>query len=225
MVITSSPEHASRILDALEYHYGAPDHDVPAAPIDELVITILSQHTSDSNTERAYRSLRGRFPTWETVTEAPTTTVADAIRSGGLADLKAPRIQRALRDVHERVGSFDLRFLADWSVDEARGWLTSVHGVGLKTASCVLLFSLNVPALPVDTHVHRVSLRLGLVPQGATADRSHRLLEALVPENRTYDAHLLLIRHGRETCVARRPRCPTCVLVQSCPSAGEHLAV
>ncbi len=225
MSATSTPEHVSRILDALESCYGTPHRSVPATPIDELVLTILSQHTSDSNTERAFRSLRSRFPTWEWVIDARTSDVADAIRSGGLANLKAPRIQQALRDVYKRVGSFDLAFLADRSVEEARDWLTSLHGVGPKTASCVLLFSLDVPALPVDTHVHRVSLRLGLIPPRTSADRAHGLLEALVPDERTYDAHMLLIHHGRETCVARRPRCSACVLVQWCPSASEHLEV
>ena len=211
------------LLDALECEYGRPTRRRPLAPTDELILTILSQHTRDLNTERAFQSLRRRFPSWQEVIDAPVEEVSDAIRSGGLANIKAPRIQQVLRDVHQRVGNFDRRLLSGMSLGEARVWLTSLNGVGPKTASCVLLFSLNLPALPVDTHVHRVSLRLGLVPPGTTADRGHGLLEAIVPHERTFDAHMLLIRHGRETCVARRPRCERCVLVQSCPSADVFL--
>jgi endonuclease-3 len=207
------------VLDRLRHAHGRPTRSVPRPPIDELVMTILSQHTSDVNTERAFASLTARFPTWEAVIDAPDREIADAIRSGGLADLKAPRIRQALIDVRERVGSFDLSFLADLPVAEARAWLTELGGVGPKTASCVLMFSLERPAMPVDTHVHRVSKRLGLIPPRASAEAAHELLEAIIPPDEIYDAHLLFIRHGRQTCVARNPRCVACVLVQCCPTA------
>jgi endonuclease-3 len=187
-------------------------------------MTILSQHTSDTNTARAFASLRAGFTDWESVIDAPTELVADAIRSGGLAEIKAPRIQTALRDVRAWTGGFDLSFLASMPPGEARDWLTRLHGVGPKTASCVLLFSLNRPVMPVDTHVHRVALRLALVPERTSADQAHELLEAIIPDERMYEAHLLLIQHGRRTCVARRPRCTQCVLVQWCPAANDFLA-
>lgn len=211
------------VLERLRRQHGDPVRSLPLPPIDELVMTILSQHTSDLNTERAFASLRSAFPTWDAVIAASDSQVADAIRGGGLADLKAPRIRRALLDIRERIGSFDLAFLADLPVVEARAWLMGLNGVGPKTASCVLLFSLDRPAMPVDTHVHRVTLRLGLIPDRTTAERAHELLEAIVPDGETYAAHMLFIRHGRETCLARRPRCAACVLVQCCPAARSFL--
>ena len=134
-----------------------------------------------------------------------------------------PAFVSVLREVREQVGSFDLSFLAGLPLDEARSWLTALNGVGPKTASCVLLFSLDRPAMPVDTHVHRVSLRLGLIPERTSAERAHALLEAIVPDGEAYAAHMLMIRHGRETCVARRPKCAACVLVQCCPAAPTFL--
>jgi endonuclease-3 len=207
------------ILDRLRTAYGRPTRFARRPPIDDLVMTILSQHTSDANTERAFASLTARFPTWEAVIDATDREVADAIRSGGLADVKAPRIRRALVDVRERAGSFDLTFLADLSVTDARAWLTELGGVGPKTASCVLMFSLDRPAMPVDTHVHRLSKRLGLIPPRASAEAAHELLEAIIPPDDIYETHLLFIRHGRQTCVARKPRCAACILVQCCPTA------
>lgn len=210
------------VLERLRRRYGEPDRSTPQPPVDELVMTILSQHTSDTNTERAFRSLRENFPSWDDVIQATNDQVADAIRSGGLAELKAPRIRQALIDIRERLGGFDLTVLADLPVEDARAWLTSLHGVGPKTAACVLLFSLDRPTMPVDTHVHRVALRLGLIPDGTSAERAHELLEALIPVGETYSAHMLLIKHGRTTCIARRPRCPHCVLVQCCPTAQKN---
>jgi endonuclease III len=214
---------AIELLDRLRDAYGSPERRPPDPPIDELIQTILSQHTSDVNTERAFASLRARFATWDEAIDAPTEQVADAIRSGGLADVKAPRIQQALRDVRERTGGFDLSFLGELPDGEARDWLTELHGVGPKTASCVLLFSLDRAVMPVDTHVHRVSLRLGLVPHRTSAERAHELLEQQIPDDRMYEAHMLFIQHGRRTCLARNPRCGACVLVQWCPAAATFL--
>lgn len=211
----------SQALDLLRRRYGQPVRFNEQAPIDELVSTILSQHTSDANTARAFASLKRRFPTWEQALDAPTAQVAEAIRGGGLARQKAPRIQQVLREVRERTGGFDLSFLGEAPLDEAREWLTTLDGVGPKTAACVLLFSLGRPALPVDTHVHRVTLRLGFVPPRTNAGKAQALLEARIAPADRYDAHLLLIKHGRETCVARRPRCAECVLRAGCPSAAE----
>jgi endonuclease-3 len=189
-----------------------------APPIDELIATILSQHTSDVNTERAFASLKRHFPTWDDVIAAPTEDVAEAIRSGGLANVKAPRIQAVLRQVAAPFDSFALSPLAALSVAEARAELERLPGVGPKTASCVLLFSLGMPAMPVDTHVYRVTRRLGLVPENETANAAQDSLECLLGADReeVYAFHLNVIAHGRRVCVARRPRCDRCVLTDCC---------
>lgn len=212
------------IVSLLEAEYGAPSRDsFRPEPIDELVNTILSQHTSDTNTAGAYASLKQTFPSWDAVIDAPTGDVANAIRSGGLANQKAPRIQNVLADVREQRGDFDLGFLNDLPVHDALSWLTALHGVGPKTAACVLLFSLNRPVMPVDTHVHRVGLRLGLLPAGISAERAHGALESGMSPDEVYTAHMLLIQHGRRTCKARAPRCAECVLLTHCPSAALYL--
>jgi endonuclease-3 len=187
------------------------------------VLTVLSQHTSDVNAERAFESLRAAFPSWEEVVRAPTSAVADAIRSGGLADTKAPRIQAILREVAERRGAFDLSYLADLSDDEARSELMSLPGVGPKTAAVVLSFSLGRDAMPVDTHVHRVTKRLGLVPSDASAEKADRILHELVPEGLRTQLHVALIRLGREICKAPDPRCRICPLNDICPTAPRYL--
>ncbi len=201
---------------ALLAHYGEPALKERRDPLSELIVTILSQNTADVNTERAWRRLGERFGSWEDVLAAPVDEVAAAIQVAGLSRIKAPRIQAILRGLEER-GSLSLDFLAAMPAAEARQYLTSLYGVGHKTAACVLLFSLHKPALPVDTHVLRVSQRLGLVPQKASADKANALLEALVPEELYYPFHLLFIQHGRTLCKAQRPLCPSCPLTDRCP--------
>jgi endonuclease-3 len=196
--------------------YGTPTWRPHHPPLDELVLTILSQHTSDVNSVRAFKTLRAALPTWEDVRDAPVAAVAAAIQSGGLAQVKAPRIQAVLRRIWEERGSFDLDFLLTAPLDQARAWLTGLPGVGPKTAACVLLFSCGRPALPVDTHVHRVARRLGLVPDRVSAEGAQHLLEAMVPPDDYYAFHLNLIRHGREVCKAPRPRCEVCVIRAWC---------
>lgn len=204
--------------------YGTPRWSSQNDPLSELVSTVLSQHTSDVNTARAFASLRRRFPNWPAVRDAPVTEVADAIRSGGLADVKAPRIQRILRELTGDDGVPRLPDLASMPMPDARETLTALPGVGPKTASCVLLFALGMPALPVDTHVHRVALRLGLIPPGATANAAHALLERLVgaDRNRVYAFHLNAIAHGRAVCLARSPRCGVCPLQECCDYFASH---
>ena len=216
----SSPPSVRTVLDRLRDHYGDPAPRRPSDPLDELIATILSQHTSDVNTERAFASLKARFPAWDGVVEAPVMAVADAIRSGGLAQIKAPRIQRVLHTVYERRGEYSLAFLNDLPVAEAREWLTSLDGVGPKTAACVLLFACGMPTLPVDTHVHRVSKRLGLTGVKVSEAAAHRVLEALVPAGDVYRFHMLLIGHGRAICKAPCPRCEACPLADVCPKVG-----
>ncbi|MFH1085876.1 MAG: endonuclease III [Chloroflexota bacterium] len=203
----------------LAAHYGEPRPKERYDPLSELVMTILSQNTNDTNSGRAYEALRQRYPTWEDVLAAPTHDLAAAIHVGGLANVKAPRIQRILAQVESEHGRLTLDALADLSPDEARRYLLSLPGVGPKTAACVLLFSLEKPALPVDTHVHRVALRLGLIPRKAGAEQAHALLEALLPPEAYYTFHLLMIQHGRTLCKAARPLCDACPLATDC----DHL--
>jgi len=189
----------------------------PVLPvIDELVATVLSQHTSDTNSGRAFAQLKDRFPSWEQVASAPAGQVADAIRPGGLAGQKARSIQQILAAISEREGRIDLGRLDDLDDAAVRAYLESLPGVGPKTAACVLTFAMGRAAFPVDTHVHRVATRLGWLPAKTAADRAHRLLGPMVPADIRYDLHVALISHGRTVCQARRPRCDGCVLHDLC---------
>jgi len=192
-------------------------------PVEELVLTILSQNTSDVNSGRAYEALRKRYRTWESLAGARERDVADAIHPGGLANVKAPRILDVLREIREREGRIDLSWLAGASDEEVETYLTSLPGVGPKTAACVLAFSLGRPALPVDTHVHRVATRLGLLPPGTNAAHAHRILRDLVPARFRVAMHVGMIRLGREICRAGRPSCEVCPLNDLCPTAPLYL--
>jgi endonuclease-3 len=209
-------QHALAIHQRLLEVYGQPTWRNPLPPLDELVSTILSQNTNDTNRDRAFDALRARFGTWEAVREANAEEVVAAIRPAGLANQKGPRIQQVLRQITAERGDLDLSFLADLPIEEARRWLMKFNGVGPKTAAIVLLFSLGRPAFPVDTHIYRVSGRLGLRPKTMTVEQAHAHLEALFPPETYYAAHLNLIRLGREVCQARRPRCATCPVRSLC---------
>ncbi len=207
---------------ALEIHqrllavYGEPTWRTPLPPVDELVSTILSQNTNDLNRDRAFNSLRAKFSTWEKVRDANVEAIVSAIRPAGLANQKGPRIQQVLQAITAERGSLDLSFLAGLPIEEARAWLTKFNGVGPKTAAIVLCFSLNMPAFPVDTHIYRVTGRIGLRPQRMTVEQAHPHLEALFPPETFYAAHLNLIRLGRETCEARKPLCGQCPVRDLC---------
>jgi endonuclease III len=201
-----------RLLD----FYGEPVWRNPLPPVDELVSTILSQNTNDLNRDRAFESLRSQFPTWESVRLAEPLAVIAAIRSAGLANQKGPRIQQVLKDIFAERGSLDLTFLKDLPIDEARAWLMKHKGVGPKTAAIVLLFSIGRPAFPVDTHIFRITGRLGLRPEKMTVEQAHACLETLLPPGMYYAAHLNLIRLGREICTARKPACDRCPLSPVC---------
>ena len=205
------------IIDLLVPVYGRPVPQPSRDPLSELILTVLSQNTADTNSGRAFVQMMRRYPSWAAIAAAPLDELVATIQNGGLAQQKAPRIQAILRAVAERSPDWDLGFLEELPLEEARAWLRGLPGVGPKTAACVLLFSLGRPALPVDTHVERVSKRLGLIPAKATADQAHDLLEALVPPEEYYTFHMLLIKHGRRTCAARKPACGRCPLV-GCPS-------
>ena len=204
------------VFRLLNETYGRPVWRSHGPPLDELVGTILSQATADINTERAFAALTARFPDWESVMNAPPEAVIAAIRPAGLANMKGPRIQAALRHIYSERGELSLDFLADLPLDQAVAWLTNLDGVGPKTAAIVLLFSLGRPAFPVDTHVHRVTGRLGLLPPRMNADRAHAFLAALGAPETYYPLHINLIRHGREICRARLPQCHICPLQDWC---------
>ena len=202
---------AARIHELLLEMYGTPRW-TRLDGVSEMVATILSQNTNDANRDLAYTRLRARFNTWEDVRDAKTDDIVEAIRPAGLANQKGPRIQQALKRITEERGALNIDFLAALPVDEARAWLTSINGIGPKTAAIVLLFCYDRPAFPVDTHVHRVTGRLGLRPDALSADDTHTLMEALCPAGAEGPFHLNLIRHGREVCAARRPMCEACGL-------------
>ena len=211
-----SPSRVRAVWRRLRQHQG-PFTPKPRPPaLDQLVATVLSQHTTDRNAERAFALLKQRFPSWEQVLDAPVDEVAAAIRCGGIANQKARRIQAILAAVEEREGRLDLSRLEGLGDEEVEGYLTSLPGVGPKTAACVLTFSLGRAAFPVDTHVHRVTMRLGWIPAGASAEQAHRLLGPRIPPEIRYDLHLALVTHGRTVCRAQRPRCGACVLRDLC---------
>jgi endonuclease-3 len=208
------------IRDRLRREYGRPVLRAHRAPIDELILTVLSQNTNDRNRDVAWGRLRERFPSWPAVRDAPVAEVEDAIRPGGLAPTKAVRINRIL----EAIGEDDLCWLEDAPLEEARDYLCDLPGVGRKTAACVLLFAFGRPEVPVDTHVYRVASRLGLFRPRASFDEAHDEMLRLVDPDDAYEIHVLLIRHGRRTCVARAPRCPECPLRRMCPEGRRRLA-
>jgi endonuclease-3 len=214
---------AEQIIERLSAVYGEPVWRPHGDPMTELVLTILSQNTSDTNSGRAFMRLVKAFPDWRLLMEAPVDAIEREIAVGGLAKQKAPRIKASLEAVWQARGSFDLEFLRDLPLDDAKAWLRELKGVGPKTAACVLMFALGRPALPVDTHVHRVAQRLGYVSPKASAEQAHGLLEAMLPEEQVYPFHILLIKHGRRLCRAQRPLCAVCPLLDGCP-AGRTFA-
>ena len=210
-----------KILPLLISAYGDRTPSRRLAPVDELALTILSQNTSDINSRRAYKSLVDSFSGWDKVAQAPGARVAEAIRAGGLAEVKSRYILGALQSLQKEAGGYDLRFLKDMELGAARAWLMRLPGVGMKTASCVLLFSLDMPAFPVDTHVLRVARRLGLLGPKIQAGPAHFEMERLVRPADIYRCHVLMIEHGRKTCRARRPLCVSCIIGRLCPSYNK----
>ena len=209
-------KRAVKVHEKLLEAFGNPTWRSPLPPVDELVSTILSQNTNDTNRDRAFNALRTKFPTWESVRDAKPREVVNAIRPAGLANQKGPRIQKVLKEITKERGDLDLWFLKDLPLEEARAWLMKFNGVGPKTAAIVLCFSLNRPAFPVDTHIYRVTGRIGLRPETMTVEQAHPHLEALFPPKTYYAAHLNLIRLGREVCHARKPDCPKCPIRNLC---------
>jgi endonuclease-3 len=209
-------ERALLLHQTLLTAFGEPIWRNPLPAVDELVSTILSQNTNDINRDRAFEALRAKFPTWESVRDAKTEDVITAIKTAGLANQKGPRIQQVLHAITEERGSLNLDFLAGLPIEEARSWLTKFNGVGPKTAAIVLCFSLGMPAFPVDTHVYRVTGRIGLRPEKMTVEQAHPHLESVFSPETYYAAHLNIIRLGREVCHARKPNCPQCPVIKLC---------
>lgn len=207
---------AIQIHETLLKVFGEPIWRNPLPAIDELVSTILSQNTNDVNRDRAFEALRAKFPSWEAVRDAKEKDVIEAIKPAGLANQKGPRIQQVLKAITAERGALDLQFLADMPIEDARNWLTKFNGVGPKTAAIVLCFSLGRPAFPVDTHVYRVTGRIGLRPEKMTVEQAHPHLESIFPPETYYAAHLNIIRLGREVCNARKPLCPQCPIKDLC---------
>lgn len=205
-----------KVIQLLQQEYGFRRKNATEEAISVLVGTILSQNTSDLNSKRAFDSLRANFSSWEAVLAAETDSLVEIIKIGGLAKIKAERIKLALQAIWQKQGSFDLGFLKDLPLSQAKAWLRKLPGVGPKTAGCVLLFAFNRPALPVDTHVFRVARKLGLIDSKVSIERAHEILESQVPPDDIYQFHLNMIEHGRRVCQARQPRCQQCILRSLC---------
>jgi endonuclease-3 len=219
--MSSESDRALKVHQILGDFYGHPDWRNPLPPLDELVSTILSQNTNDINRDRAFDALTAKYPSWEEVRDASEQEVINTIRPAGLANQKGPRIQNILKEITTQKGSLDLSFLNDMPAEEARQWLLEFKGVGPKTAAIVLQFSLGKPAFPVDTHIYRVTGRLGIRPPKMTADQAHVYMEELLPADTYYPAHLNIIRLGREICSARKPNCDQCPLNEICDYSAD----
>lgn len=210
---------SGEIIGRLSARYGRFEQVPRYDPLDELIFTVLTQHTSDLNAERAFDRLKSEIPTWSEVMDAPAEDIAAAIHHGGMANQKSVRIKEILRAIEEDRGELSIDFLREWAIEDARSWLMALPGVGPKTAAVVMSFALGMPAFPVDTHIHRVSLRLGLIPPKTSADTAHALMESTTPESDRFQLHMQLITHGRQVCKARRPLCDDCPLSDECPSS------
>ena len=210
------------IRDRLRGYYGHPRNEPHHAPLDELVLTVLSQNTNDRNRDVAYMALRKRFPDWQAVTAAPVEEVEEAIRPGGISKVKSRRIQSMLGVIQAQTGGLDLSFLETAPREEAIAFLEQLPGVGRKTAACVLMFAYDRPEIPVDTHVHRVCTRLGLLRPKAPFGEAHDVMRAATDPADAFEVHVNLIRHGRRICSARNPACPECPLLAVCPYGKQR---
>ena len=211
------------IIQNLERAYGVPENRPPSDPLDMLVKIILSQATSDTNSDRTFAALKRRFPTWEALLRARESTLADTIRSGGLANQKAAVIRDVLRQIKERHGRLDLSFLHDLAPVEAARYLSGFRGIGPKTVACTLLFACGKEVFPLDTHIFRILRRIGLIPHKGSDARAHEIMNARVPAGKFYSFHVNLIRHGRTLCRPREPLCARCPVVEYCDYGQEQI--
>ena len=210
------PESIPYVIQNLKTVYGMPKPERGLDPLDVLIQTILSQSTTNANSDRAFESLKRRFPTWEAAMRARVTSIETSIRSGGLAGQKSVRIKQVLNEIHKRRGSLDLSFLTTAPLEEARQFLASFKGVGPKTVACTLLFACNRAVFPIDTHIFRIARRLGFILEKCSDEEAHRLMGEMIPRKRYYEVHINLIRHGRKICRPREPLCEQCCLVDYC---------
>lgn len=213
------PSRAGHVEACLAERYGAPTKP-RLDPLDELILTILSQSTTDGNRDRAWGALRDRYPGWDAVRHAPRAELETTIRIAGLATQKAEAIQLSLERLCSEVGTPSLDHLAEMSDEDALAYLSSFKGVGIKTAACVLCFALGRSVLPVDTHVYRIATRLGWIPPRSTPAAAHRILNRYVPDGIRFPLHIHMIQLGRDICTARRPSCERCPLADTCPRVG-----
>ncbi len=216
-------EHQTRlspeaIVKRLTSRYGEFEQKPRYGALDELIFTVLTQHTSDLNAGRAFERLKERMPTWDAVLNSSREEVAQAIFHGGMSNQKSARIQAILAAIHANRNAFEIDFLRDYDLESARKWLMELPGVGPKTAAVVMSLALGMPAFPVDTHIHRVCKRLGLISDKTSADDAHTVMEATVAPDLRFQLHMQIITHGRQICKARRPRCSQCVLADGCPA-------
>lgn len=211
-----TPESIPYIIQNLEAVYGVPKPLRGLDPLDVLIETILSQSTTNANSNRAFESLKQRFPSWEAARRARVTSIETAIRSGGLARQKSVRIKELLNEIHKRRGSLDLSFLTTAPLEVAKQFLASFKGVGPKTVACTLLFACNRAVFPIDTHIFRIARRLGLLPEKSSDEEAHRLMGGMIPRTRYYEVHINLISHGRKVCRPRNPLCEQCCLIEYC---------
>ena len=210
------PESVPYVIQNLKSVYGLPECEPGLDPLDVLIQTILSQSTTNVNSDRAFESLKRRFRTWDEAGRARATSIEAAIRSGGLARQKSVRIKKLLNEIYQRRGSLDLSFLSTAPLEEAMEFLASFNGVGPKTVACTLLFACNRPIFPIDTHIFRIARRLGLIPEKCSDQEAHRLMTAMIPAGRFYEVHVNMIRHGRKVCRPQNPLCERCCLIDYC---------
>lgn len=213
---------AKTVFDRLRDQYGEKEPAFEDSPLEQLVRTILSQNTADTNRDVAYDALTEHYGSWDELADAPLEELQDVIRPAGLVTQKSRTIKRALERIEREQAAYDLSFLDEMETDEALDWLTDIKGIGPKTASIVLLFSFNKPLFPVDTHVHRVSRRLGLIDENVNRERAHDELAEIAPDEEYFEFHVNLIEHGRAICQARRPRCEECFLTDECRYYHEN---
>jgi endonuclease-3 len=214
--IKKSSNHIKKLANLLEKEYGKKVIKPSFDPLSELIATILSQNTSDHNSHRAFRNLRKTFRSWDNLRKSPLQRVSRSIKVGGLEKVKAQRIKKILNQIYKERGRVTLSFLKRWETEKVKNYLSRFKGVGEKTIACVLLFSLGRPVMPVDTHILRVSKRLGLISLKTDSQKAHLALQNKVPSDMVYSFHLNLIEHGRKICRARNPLCGECFLFQKC---------
>ncbi len=223
MAVASETRRMKSILKCLEHAYGERELEPGAKPVDALIRTILSQNTSRANSAAGFTNLKEAFDSWDQVADATESAIGRCIEVSGLSGIKAPRIRAILRQIRSEHGSISLQFLGDRQPSEAYDYLMRFSGVGPKTAWCTLMFAFGMQVFPVDTHIHRIAIRLGLIEARTSAEKSHDLLAPMIAPADRYAMHVLLIAHGRRICLARRPRCENCCILKFCPHGGQML--